>query len=239
MAARPRARIREVIRSTDPAVASGHELLRRTFPTMELVDRSEWRHSLREREAGLWTDIQWHLVVAEVGRRVVGVATGNYLGNVNTGVIGYLAVVPDARGLRIGPRLRARLLSLFRRDAIRTRREPLGAVIGEVRADNPWLRTLVRRGRVLPLDFGYLQPRLRRGGRAVSLVLYYESFDRSRRRLSARLLRKLLYTLWRRIYRISRPLSHPAFRKMIAELDRRPIIGPISFPRLHGGHPNA
>lgn len=219
--------IREVVRADDPAAGKAHDLIARTFRKNELVGRSEWRHTLEEREAGFESDIRWHLVVAEVGGSVIGVSTGTYLGDVNTGVIGYLAVGRKARGLGVGPKLRTRLRSLFRRDARQVRREPLRAVVGEVRRDNPWLRTLIRRDGALALDFGYFQPRLRPGSRSIPLVLYYEALDRVRRRVPSALIRNLLYATWRRIYRIPRPLSNPAFRRMLAELDARPSIGPL------------
>jgi GNAT superfamily N-acetyltransferase len=232
MEARPYPILREVLHPADAAVAKGHGLVWRTFHKSETVGRGEWLNSLREREARLWTDLRWHLVVAELAGAVIGVATGTYLGNINTGVIGYLAVSRAARGTGVGPKLRERLRNLFRRDARQLSGEPLRAIIGEIRRDNPWLRTLMRRDRVLALDFAYLQPRLRPGQRSVPLVLYYETLDRVRRRLPSALIRKLLYTLWRRIYRIAQPLSDVAFRRMLAELEGRPSVGAIRLKDL-------
>lgn len=223
-----RTTIREIVTASDPAIAKAHHVLRGIFPSSELVRRTEWRETLEEHEAGLWTDIQWHLVVAERKGRVIGVATGTYLGNVNTGVIGYLAVTPAARQLGIGPRLRAKLTSFFERDAKRLLGVPLQAIVGEVRRDNPWLRTLIRRPSVLALDFAYVQPQLRRGERPVPLVMYYESLDRVRRRLPAATIRRLLYTIWRRIYRIQRPMTDPAFRQMLRSLANRRWVGGIT-----------
>ncbi len=226
MTAVRRPTFREVTKSTDPAIGPAHDLLRRSFHKAELVGRGEWRESLREREAGVWSDIRWHLVLAELGGSIIGAASGTYLGNVNTGVIGYLAVASSARRLGIGPRLRASLRSLFQRDAQDILHKPLSAVIGEVRRDNPWLRTLVRRERVIALDFTYFQPQLREDDRAVPLVLYYESLDRPRRRLPTDLVRQLLYTTWRRVYRIARPMANREFRRMLTALtDRRSIGG--------------
>jgi len=225
-----RAHVREVIRPQDPAVDRGYRLLQRTFPKAEVVRRSEWHESLRERKAALWTDTRWHLVVAEVAGKIAGVVSGTYLGNVNTGVIGYLVVARSARRSGIGPRLRARLEAAFRRDALRIRGIPLQAVVGEVRRDNPWLRTLMLREQVLALDFPYLQPQLRRSEEPVSLVFYYKSLDHVRRRLSAATIRRLLYTIWRRIYRIRRPLSDLAFRRMLAALSTKRTVGAIRLP---------
>jgi len=219
--------VREVVDPSDPAVATGHRMLGRIFPSTELVRVVEWRQSLREGQAGLWTDFRWHLLVAEEDGEVIGVTTGTYLGNVNTGVIGYLAVSPAARHRGMGPRLRARLRALFQRDARQIGGRDLQAVVGEVRRDNPWLRTLAKRSRVLALDFNYLQPGLRPDAHPQPLVCYYESLDRIRRRLPVAMLRRLLYTIWRRIYRIARPMSEPAFRRMLTELSGRRWIGPL------------
>lgn len=224
--------VREVVSPADPAIAKGHYLLRRIFPKAELVSCVEWRHSLRERERKLWTDQRWHLVIAEAAGRVIGIVTGAYLGNVNTGVIGYLAVATSARHLGVGPRLRARLRVLFERDARQIRGIPLQAVVGEVRRDNPWLLTLIRAKRVLALDFPYFQPQLRRGEHPVPLVFYYEPCDRARRRLSAATIRRLLYTIWRRLYRIARPLTDPAFRRNLQGLSNRRWIGAITLKAL-------
>ena len=229
---------REIVHSTDPAIRRVHNLVRRTFHSNKLVGIHEWRDSLREKEAGLWSDIRWHLVIAELAGRVVGVASGMYLGNINIGVVGYLAVGARARGLGVGSKLRARLRASFHRDARRIAAKPLEAVIGEVRRDNPWLRSLVRNERVLALDFRYLQPKLRPGDKPVSLVLYYEGIARPSRRLASAKLRTILYTTWRRIYRIARPLAHAEFRLMLQDLEGRASIGELRLRDLPPARPS-
>lgn len=223
---------REVLRSDDPVIRRVHRLIRRTFPAHEIVEPNEWRDSLHEREAGLWSDTRWHLMVAEHRGEVVGVASGTYLGNVNIGVVGYLSVAPEARGSGVGSRMRARLRTLFRRDARSVHGRTLDAVVGEVRRDNPWLRALIRSERVLALDFTYYQPRLRPGDEPVPLVLYYEGIERPRHRLGCARIRTILYSVWQRIYRVRRPLFHAAFRRMLRELEGRTSIGEIKLRDL-------
>jgi GNAT superfamily N-acetyltransferase len=208
-------------------VTAAHRLLQRAFRKDELVSVAEWRDSLVERSAGLWADLCWHLVVAERGGRVIGAATGTYLGNVNIGFVGYLAVARGGRGEGLGSRLRSRLIQLFRRDARRIRRRALEALVGEVRSDNPWLRHLVASPKVLALDFVYLQPRLRAGTHSVPLVLYYESMRGPVSHLSATQVRQLLYTAWRRAYRIPRPLASPTFRRMLESLEGLHRVGEL------------
>jgi len=216
-----------VVLSRDAALRKAHGLLRRIFPKSELVSSAEWGQSLREAEAGLWTDLQWHLLVAESGTRVLGVATGTYLGNVNLGVVGYVAVTPAGRRLGLGSKLRNKLRRLFEQDAKRICGAPLLGLVGEVRRDNPWLRALMRRRRVLAMDFCYYQPRLHPDQPHVPLVFYYESMGRIRRRMPVLELRRMLFTIWRRIYRIPRPMNDPAFRRILRELAGRRSIGAI------------
>lgn len=232
MSRAPRAVIREVVDPADPAIVAAHRVLLRTFARDEAVDRREWRDTLLERQADVWSDYRWHLLVAELGGKVVGMASGTYLGNVNTGVIGYVTVDNAARGLGLGPRLRARLRTLFQRDARQLGPGPLAAIIGEVSRDNPWLRALARRDGVLALDFDYLQPSLREGDRPVSLVLYYEPLLQPMRRVPTALLRKLLFTMWRRVYRIGRPMSHRTFHRMLSQLEGRRSIGKLTALQL-------
>lgn len=220
-----RVRIRELTTGEDPAFGAAYALLRRTFPKAELLPKREWVTVLRERVAGLWTDINWHLFVAEREGSVVGMASGSYLGNVNVGIVGYIAVRRIARTRGLGPRLRHRLVEAFERDALRVRGKPLRAVVGEVAEENPWLRHLVRRLGALALDFSYCQPSLGRGGKEVALVLYYQGRADRRRVLPASEVQRLLYTMWRRMCRVANPLSNPAFRRMRQALAGRRAIG--------------
>lgn len=227
----PQLRIREIHATTDSGFKSAHRLLTRIFPRAEMLPRSAWEHALQERDADVWTDLNWHLFVAEQDGRMVGAATGSYLGNVNVGLIGYVAVREAARSFGVGPRLRWGLRLAFERDARRISGAPLKALVGEVRPDNPWLRSLVGRG-AIALDLAYYQPSLRRRGKAVPLVLYYQPLDVSRSSLPAPDVRRLLYTIWRRAYRVPRPLANPNFRRMLRALAGRSRIGQLRLAKV-------
>jgi GNAT superfamily N-acetyltransferase len=233
-----RVRIREITTASDPALRPAYRILRSAFHKAELTPLTEWTQTLRERSQRLWTDVAWHLLVAERGSTAVGAASGTYLGNLNVGVVGYLAVTPGARSLGLGPRLRRRLAELFARDARRILHRPLRAIVGEVREDNPWLRTLVNRRGAIALDFPYMQPALGRTGKAVPLVLYYQPVaEPPRRSLSGPEIRRLLYSVFRRAYRIPRPLERAAFRRMLAALAGRRRIGQRRLPRVTAPSP--
>jgi GNAT superfamily N-acetyltransferase len=222
--------IREVRSASDPAFDAAHRLFRRIFPRAELLPKREWAYAMRERDAGLWTDIDWHMLVAERGGKLLGAASGSYVGNINVGVIGYIAVTPRTRSFGIGPKLRRKLRVTFERDARRVRGRPLKALVGEVRPDNPWLRSLVRREGAVALDFPYYQPSLHRSAKPVPLVLYYQPLGTRRSSLPATEVRRLLYTMWRRPYRVARPLSRVPFRRMLKSLEGRRTIGQRPLP---------
>lgn len=225
-----RSLIREVQTARDPAFKRAHDLLRRTFHRAEMLSLGDWTQALEEHSQGLWTDLAWHLLVASRRGRLVGAASGSYLGNWNVGVIGYIAVVPSVRGHGVGQRLRSALRHAFQRDAWRIRRRRLRAIVGEVRADNPWLRRLVRHEGAIALDFPYYQPSVRWLHSPVELVLYYQPLNLPRRSLPAADVRQLVYTLWRRMYRVARPLSSKPFRRMLAALEGRERVGQKQLP---------
>lgn len=218
-------RVREIRTASDPAFDAAHRMLRRIFPRAEMMPRRGWIQVLREREQGLWTDLNWHLYVAERDGRIIGAASGSYLGNVNVGVVGYVAVDTAARAAGLGPRLRRALVRGFVRDARDLNGTALGAVVGEVHADNPWLRVLVSRHHAIALDFPYYQPALRGSTKGVSLVMYYEPIGARRRSLPVGEVRRLLYTMWRRAYRVANPLGNANFRRMLRALNGRRRIG--------------
>jgi hypothetical protein len=227
--------IREIMSVDDPAFRAAHALLRRSFHRGEMLPVADWRNAMRERREGLWTDLNWHLLVAERRGRVLGAASGSYLGNLNVGLIGYIALTPAARSTGIGPRMRTTLLRKFHADARRIGRSAAGAIMGEVREDNPWLRYLVRHEGAIALDFAYIQPALGAAKEPVPLVLYYQPLGRQRKSLPAAEVRRLLYSMWRRSYRIGRPLEHREFRLMLRSLRGRSRIGQRAFPPRPSG----
>ncbi|MEO5567557.1 MAG: GNAT family N-acetyltransferase [Gemmatimonadaceae bacterium] len=220
----PSVHVREILTASEPAFRKAHAMLRKQFPRAEMLPFRDWVNSMREREIGLWTDTRWHLLVAEREGTVIGAASGSYLGNIAVGIVGYVAVLPGTRLNGLGPRMRRALHRCFKRDAREVSSGPLEAIVGEVRADNPWLRTLVRREGALALDFEYMQPSLDDHREPVPLVLYYQPLN-GRQTLDAAYVRRLLYTMWRRMYRIATPMSRPEFRRMIRSLQGRRRIG--------------
>lgn len=222
--------LREIVHPADPAFTVAYALLQKVFPPSELVRAQEFLRTLHERAAGVWADLHWHMVIAERGADVIGVATGSYLGSLNVGLIGYLAVRARSRSTGLGPRLRTKLLRAFDGDARRLHGRPNDALIGEVEPENPWLRRLVRHHHAIPLDLPYFQPPVRPTEPEVPLVLYYQPLRRVRKRLPVAEVRRLLYAIWRRGYRIASPLDDARFRRMLRALDGRRWVGARELP---------
>lgn len=224
-------RIREVRDPNDRALAGAYRLLRGAFTARELVRRRDIREAIIERNRGFLGDLNWHMLVAERGKTLVGVATVSYVGELNIAVIGYLAVRSTERSTGVGLRLRARLLQAVHKDALRIRKRPVDALLGEVRVDNPWLRHLVAVHGALALDFPYWQPSIDGKARPVRLVLYYQPVAQERQSLGVHEVRRLLYVIWRRIYRIPRPMKNRTFHRMLTALQGRRMIGSQLLPR--------
>jgi hypothetical protein len=167
----------------------------------------------------------------------VGLATGHYLALVNLGFVGYLAVSPSAKGGRIGSRLRQRLVAEMRRDARAAGYKDLLGVIGEVQERNLWLRHLIRKTDAFALDFDYRQPALRSQQQDVPLVLYLEPIARPIKRISADNMRKLLYAIYRRVYRVRFPLKNRTLSRMMDELEGRRWIGAKKLTRAGSADP--
>jgi GNAT superfamily N-acetyltransferase len=222
---RGRLRIREITLGTDPDLRPAHRLLQASLPPGEVVALQDWRLSLAERAADLWSDQRWHLLVGLRRGRVVGMVSGSYLGSLNLGMIGYLAIHDSVRGEGLGPKLRNRLRARFERDAAQVRGRQLDALVGEVEPDNPWLRHLIRRLGAIALDLPYFQPSLHHADAPSALILYLQPLTAQRRSLPVAEVRVLLYAIWRRLYRIARPMQHREFRLMLRALTGRRRIG--------------
>ncbi|MBL8981882.1 MAG: GNAT family N-acetyltransferase [Gemmatimonadetes bacterium] len=213
---------REINRQDDPDFDAAYALLAQTFSRAELVTKRDWKATLAEKASAVWTDLSWHLLVVRRGTRVVGLVTGTYFGHLNAGMVGYLATDPAERGAGIGSRLRQRLRMAFEKDAHQLRGESLGAILGEVSAENPWLRTLARREGVIVLDTPYFQPSLRADDDPSPFFLYWQQLRPPfRNALSVAEVRRIFYAIWRRGYRVDRPLERATFRRMLRALSKR------------------
>lgn len=201
------------------AVALIRDAIHDVQPTEDLLSE------LEECRRGLPSGGDYHLVVqVDDADNPVAAAAGAYIDAVNAGFVSYLAVDEAHRGQRLGRVLRAHLVDAFREDARRAGRA-LAWTVGEVRRDSPWLRTLVAHGRAIPFDFPYFHPwlPLRAEGR---YVLYREPDADTRGHLPADEVLRLVYGIWRRVYRIRFPTQSETFCYMVDRLQHADRIGP-------------
>ncbi len=219
-------RIVEVQDERGRLASSALRLIELAFAPEERQPVAQIAMEIEEKRLGLLTSYDFHLFAAIDERdRVLAVASGVYLGGVNSGFVTYLAVRRKARGERLGRRLRTALIDAFRADARLLEWPDLDAVVGEVRLESPWLQRLVRDRAVLPLDLRYYYPGQEPEDDPDHWVLYRQPIADAREELPATDVRQLLYAVWQRGYRVRWPLQRPAFRKMLAQLEGREVVG--------------
>lgn len=205
----------------DEAVA----LFEETFDRRDRHDTHELRLEIAEKRLELLPPFDFHLLVARAEHHVHGAIMGCYLAGANAGFVNYLAVPASMRGMGIGRLLRPRLVELFQEDARRHSGQELAWVIGEVRSDNPWMRRLVRNRGAIPFDLRYFHPGMRPSGHSPPYVLYRQPFADPRVELPVAFVRRILYTVYRRAYRVRYPLDHDGFRDMLQQLEGREFVG--------------
>jgi GNAT superfamily N-acetyltransferase len=217
-------RIVEVVDERDPLAEAALELIAELFPSHERQPISELRSEIEEKRRRLLLPFDFHLFVAvERGERVLATAAGAYLAGINAGFVSYLAVREEARGGGVAQRVRGALVEAFRRDARRVGRDDLAWVVGEVRMDGHWLESLVRNRGAIPFDLTYYHPgMLLEGG--PPYALYREPVGDHRRELPVDEVRRIIYAVWRRGYRVRYPLERVTFQAMMEELDGQEIV---------------
>ena len=203
------------------AFALIHKAMWDVQPTDELMAE------LEEKRRGMPSAGDYHLLVlVDEEGDVAAAAAGVYLEPVNAGFITYLAVDEERRGQRLGRELRAHLVESMREEAQRRRGGgDLAWVVGEVRRENRWLRTLVQHGRAISFDLPYFHPWLPKKAEG-KYVLYREPVADSRPELPSAEVAGLLYAIWRRAYRIRYPMHSETFAYMLRFLDEREMVGP-------------
>jgi GNAT superfamily N-acetyltransferase len=194
------------------------QLIRQSFDRRDRQSLDELRSELEEKRRNLLSAYDYHLIVAVDGEdRVGGAVAGAYLEGVNAGFIMYLAVRPEHRGQGIASRIRAELVEAFRTNARDAGNEDLNWVLGEVRSDSPWLARLLHRGAIL-FDFDYYHPGMAPGDGTPRFNLYREPILDSRPVLPRSVTRRILYSIYRRAYRVRYPLERPGFCAMLEAL---------------------
>lgn len=216
----------EVLDERTPLADAVLALIERSFPPHERHSTEALRAEIAESRLGLLTSYHYHLLalVDDRGEPRATIA-GRYLAGLNAGFITYLAVDPSMRGRWLGREVRSGLVDVFREDARRAGHEDLAWMLGEVQIGSRWLSALVRHGRAIPFDLTYYHPGMLPGASAERYVLYRQPILDERPVLSAGEVRRVLYSVWRRGYRVTYPLSHPAFRAMLEELEGREMVG--------------
>lgn len=210
----------------EPLAERAMALIHGMFAPADRQPVSELLSELKERRLGLLSNHNFHLIaaVAPDDAEPAGAIIGVYLGGVNAGLVMYLAVRREYRGHGLGRLLRPRLIQAFQEDARKAGHDDLAFVLGEVRATSPWLRRLVDTRGAIPFDLDYYHPGMGPGS-GQKYVLYRQPVGDARTDLPVGLVRRILYAIYRRAYRVRYPLQREGFVAMLHQLEGRRRVG--------------
>ena len=219
-------RIVEIRDEREPLAEAALSVISDMFAAHERQPISELRSEIAERRLGMLSGYNFHLLTAlhEGDDEPAGTIAGLYLDGVNAGFITYLAVRKQHRGRRLARVLRPQLIEVFRADARREEYDDLAWVLGEVRADSPWLRRLIRTRGAIPFDLEYYHPGMSIGDKE-RYVLYRQPVGDHRLELPVDLVRRTLFSIYRRGYRVRYPLNRDIFTNMLDQLEGRDHVG--------------
>ncbi|HSK18722.1 MAG TPA: GNAT family N-acetyltransferase [Longimicrobiales bacterium] len=219
-------RIFEIRDEREPMAEAALAVIADMFAAHERQPLAELRSELAERRLGMLSGYNFHLLTAlyDDDETPAGTIAGLYLDGVNAGFITYLAVRRQHRGRRLARLLRPRLIEVFRADARREEYDDLAWVLGEVRADSPWLRRLVRTRGAIPFDIRYYHPGMSLDSDE-RYILYRQPIGDKRQELPVELVRRTLFAIYRRGYRVRYPLNRDIFNNMLEQLEGRDYIG--------------
>lgn len=219
-------RIDEIRDEREPLADAALAVIADMFAPDERQPINELRSEIAERRLGVLSGYNFHLLTAlyEGDGVPAGTIAGLYLDGVNAGFITYLAVRKQHRGRRLARLLRPKLIEVFRADARREEYDDLAWVLGEVRADSPWLRRLIRTRGAIPYDLEYYHPGMSLDS-TERYVLYRQPIGDHRRELPVELVRRTLFAIYRRGYRVRYPLNRDIFKNMLEQLEGRETVG--------------
>lgn len=219
--------IRELQDEREPLAGAALQLIADAFERPDRQPLTELRSEIAEKRLDLLGAMDFHLLAAVTPEgEAVGTVTGIYLGGVNAGFITYLTVAPAWRRRRLAPGLRGALVEIFRADARSAGFDDLDWVLGEVRAGSPWLRRLVGSGGVITFDLTYYHPGMNPENDDRRYILYRQPVGDARAALPGPLVRRILYAIYRRGYRVRYPLERASFQAMMEQLEGREWVGP-------------
>jgi len=221
----------EVMDEREPLAEAALSLIEGAFRRLDRQPTAELRSEIAEKRLELLTALDFHLLVALSSEgEAMGTISGLYLEGVNAGFVTYLAVAPRFQGRRVAPALRTGLVQIFREDARRAGFPELDWVLGEVRRESRWLQRLLEKRGVHTFHLQYFHPGMTPGTPHDEYILYRQPVGDHRPELPVPLVRRILYAIYRRGYRVRYPLQRPGFQHMLEELEGRETVGP--FPGL-------
>lgn len=223
----------EISDEREPLADAALELIAQAFSRPDRQPLSELRSEVAEKRMGLLTAMDFHLLAAVTpDGEAVGTTAGIYLEGVNAGFVTYLAVSPGYQGRKLGPSLRSALVRCLRKDARDAGHSDLAWALGEIDSESNWLARLLQRRAALTFDLTYFHPGMNPETTSSTFILYRQPVGDEREVLPAVEVGRILYSIYRRGYRVRYPLAHPGFQDMLNQLQDRKWVGEHpDFPR--------
>ncbi len=165
-----------------------------------------------------WFPDNYHLIIVKEGGEVLAATAGYYIADINVGFINYVVVNKKFEGQGFAALLREILIKTFISDANKNKcQSPIG-YLGEVEHNNPWLKTLIKKQGVVPLDVPYVQPPLFRRGKPIPLVLYFQPHPNATIKLEKAFVESVIRAVYSSVYEIANINKKAYFKKIMEKL---------------------
>lgn len=165
-----------------------------------------------------WFPDNYHLIIAKDDGEVLAATAGYYIADINVGFINYVVVNPEFEGQGLANFLRRVLIDAFVLDANNNKHQSPIGYLGEVEHNNPWLKTLIKKYGVTPLDVPYVQPPLFRRGKPIPLVLYFQPHPNTTIKLEKAFVESIIRAVYSSVYEIANINKKDYFKKIMEKL---------------------
>ena len=192
-----------------------HSFLSELFKPGQVENLESFHESLSSNQQPL---VIPKMKTARIRDELAGVSVGAYLGEINAGIILYSAVNPVFRRQGLYRNLRTSLIDSIKYEAISLINKQLSCVLSEVENKSLMHRLYQNKSDTLIAPCHYLQPQIQ-GLYAKSLLLVIQSKN-WRKYTDHTYMKKIIFEIYRGIYRIADPARDDAFKLVIQSLDR-------------------
>lgn len=196
-------------------VEKAHSFLSELFKPGQVENLESFHESLSHNHQPL---VIPKLKTARIRGDLAGVSVGAYLGEINAGIMLYSAVNPVFRRQGLYKNLRTSLVNSINSEAISYKNQTLSCMLSEVENGSLMHRLYQNKYDTLIAPCHYWQPQVQ-GLSAKSLLLVIQS-ESWLKYTTHTYLKKIIFEIYRGIYRITDPARNATFKLVLQSLDR-------------------